>query len=145
PKFKKDEKDKVLQDIKDRWNSYFHRLFNEGCLILLYFDRLNAVERSTKIIPSIEFEVKEVLDRMDAGKVVGWIDLGEKGIGWLINLFNVIIRFKIMLDEQRSTLMPIYKNKVDIQNCANYKGVKLMNHTLKLWDRIIVSGYMPKL
>jgi len=31
----------------------------------------------------------------------------------------------------------IYKNKEDIKNCANYRGIKLMSHTLKLLIRVI--------
>ena len=30
-----------------------------------------------------------------------------------------------------------YKNKGDIQNCANYRGIKLMSHTMKLWEKVI--------
>jgi len=59
--------------------------------------------------------------------------LGDRGIVWLTNLFNEIMRTKKMLDEwKRNTLIPIYKNKGDIQNCANYRGIKLMGHTMKL-------------
>ena len=36
-----------------------------------------------------------------------------------------------------SKLVPIYKNKGDIQNCANYRGIKLMSHTMKLWEKVI--------
>ncbi|KAM1058137.1 hypothetical protein ACFX2A_032005 [Malus domestica] len=36
-----------------------------------------------------------------------------------------------------STLVPIYKNKGDVQNCMNYRGIKLMSHTMKLWERVI--------
>jgi len=43
-----------------------------------------------------------------------------------------------MLDKwRRSTLTPIYKNKGDIQNYANYRGIKLMSHTMKLWETVI--------
>jgi hypothetical protein len=43
-----------------------------------------------------------------------------------------------MPDEwRRSTLIPIYKNKGDIQSCANYRGIKLMSHSMKLWERVI--------
>ena len=43
-----------------------------------------------------------------------------------------------MLDEWRkSTLIPIYKNKEDIQNCGNHQGIKLMSHTIKLWEGVI--------
>ncbi|MES8301120.1 reverse transcriptase family protein [Cutibacterium acnes] len=34
-------------------------------------------------------------------------------------------------------MVPIYKNKRDIQNCTNYRGIKLMSHTMKLWERVI--------
>jgi len=48
-------------------------------------------------------------------------------------LFNEIMRTKKMSDEwRRSTLIPIYNNKGDIQSCANYRGIKLMSHTMKL-------------
>jgi len=36
-----------------------------------------------------------------------------------------------------STLIPIFKNKGDIQECGNYRGIKLMSHTMKIWERIM--------
>ena len=43
-----------------------------------------------------------------------------------------------MIDEWRkSTLVPLYKNKGDIQNCSNYRGIKLISHTMKLSERVI--------
>jgi hypothetical protein len=43
-----------------------------------------------------------------------------------------------MPDEWRkSKLVPIFKNKGDIQKCTNYRGIKLMSHTMKLWERVI--------
>jgi hypothetical protein len=38
---------------------------------------------------------------------------------------------------RRSILVPIYKNKGDIQSYTNYRGIKLMSHTMKLWERVI--------
>ena len=38
---------------------------------------------------------------------------------------------------RRSVLIPIYKNKGDAQCCGNYRGIKLMIHTIKVWERII--------
>ena len=67
-----------------------------------------------------------------------WKYLGEKGVLWLTKLFNEILRTKSMPNEWRkSTLIPIYKNKGDIQNCANYRGIKLMSYTMKLWEKVI--------
>jgi len=42
-----------------------------------------------------------------------------------------------MPEEWKSILVPIYKNKGDIQSCTNYRGIKLMSHTMKLWERVI--------
>jgi hypothetical protein len=43
-----------------------------------------------------------------------------------------------MPDEwRRSILVPIFKNKEDVKSCTNYQGIKLMSHTIKLWERII--------
>jgi len=78
--------------------------------------------------------VKEALKRMSNGKTFGldnipievWKSLGDRGIVWLTKLFNKIMRTKRMSDEwRRSTIIPIYMNKGDIHNCANYRGIKL--------------------
>ena len=43
-----------------------------------------------------------------------------------------------MLEEwRRSILVPIYKNKEDIKCCTSYCRIKLMSHTMKLWERVI--------
>ncbi|CAK1589588.1 unnamed protein product [Parnassius mnemosyne] len=36
-----------------------------------------------------------------------------------------------------SILVPIFKNKGDVQNCSSYRGIKLMSHTMKVWERVI--------
>ena len=83
---------------------------------------------------------------MKVGKGIGpdgipieaWKVLGEEGITWLTNLFNKILKTKRMPNEWRkSILIPIYKNKGDIQSYNNYRGIKLMSHTMKLWERVI--------
>ncbi|KAE8705185.1 28 kDa ribonucleoprotein [Hibiscus syriacus] len=38
---------------------------------------------------------------------------------------------------RESTVIPIYKNKGDPQRCGNYRGIKLLSHTMKLWERVI--------
>lgn len=41
-----------------------------------------------------------------------------------------------MPNEWISTLVSMYNNKGDIQNCKYYRLIKLMTHTMKLWERI---------
>ena len=129
------------QDIKQRWQRYFDNLFNgenETMDTQLddSFDDLNRcfVRRIQ------ESEVKEALKRMKGGKAMGpdgipievWKCLGDIAIVWLTKLFNHIFRSNKMPDEWRSTLVPIFKNKGDIQSCTIYREIKLMSHTMKL-------------
>jgi hypothetical protein len=66
-----------------------------------------------------------------------WTTLGDVAIVWLTKLFNLIFRSNKMLDEwRRSILIPIFKNKGDVQSCTNYRGIKLMSYIMKLWERI---------
>ncbi|KAL5131500.1 LINE-1 retrotransposable element ORF2 protein [Glycine soja] len=146
----KDEEGKVLvheKDIKERWKVYFHNLFNDGYGYDSSSLDTREEDRNYKYYRRIQKqEVKEALKRMSNGKAVGpdnipievWKTLGDRGLEWLTELFNEIMRSKRMPEEwRRSTLVSIYKNKGDIQNCANYRGIKLMSHTMKLWERVI--------
>uniref|UniRef100_A0A453HMW2 Reverse transcriptase domain-containing protein n=1 Tax=Aegilops tauschii subsp. strangulata TaxID=200361 RepID=A0A453HMW2_AEGTS len=135
------------EEIKHRWREYFDKLFNgenESSTIELddSFD-----ETSMRFVWRIqESEVKEALKRMKGGKAMGpdcipievWKGLGDIAIVWLTNLFNLIFRANKMPEEwRRSILVPIFKNKGDVQSCTNYRGIKLMSHTMKLWERVI--------
>ena len=58
---------------------------------------------------------------------------------------------------EKECAYPNLKNKGDAQCCGNYKGIKLICHTIKIWKRIIEArlrdrveiskqqyGFMPK-
>ena len=79
-------------------------------------------------------EVVQALSKMKCGKAVGldgipsevWKCLGEIGIDFLMSLFNDIVHSNMMPKEWRhSILVPIYKEKGDVQDCGNYRGIKL--------------------
>ena len=36
-----------------------------------------------------------------------------------------------------SVLIPIFKNKGDVQSCSNYRGIQLISHTMKLCERVV--------
>ena len=137
------------EEIKDRWKTYFEKLLNEK-----HGERVDEEEfgcpeesREYRFYRRIQrSEVAMALKRMKSGKALGpdgipievWKCLGEVGVSWLTKLFNRIILTRKMPNEwRRSTLVPIYKNKGDIQSCNNYRGIKLMSHTMKLWERVI--------
>ncbi|KAK3572536.1 hypothetical protein QTP86_034561, partial [Hemibagrus guttatus] len=75
-----------------------------------------------------------------------------------LTLFNRVLESERMPEEwRRSVLVPIFKNKGDVQSCSNYRGIKLMSHTMKLWERLVEArlrkvveiceqqyGFMPR-
>ena len=86
-------------------------------------------------------EIKEAMRKMPNGKTEGpdqipvkvWKCLGEEGLEWLSELFNVIFRTAKMPEEWRSRIViPLYKKKGNIQDCNNFRGIKLFSHTMKL-------------
>ncbi|XP_060170630.1 uncharacterized protein LOC132601565 [Lycium barbarum] len=96
-------------------------------------------------------KVEGVIRKMSRGRATGpdeipiefWKNVGRGGLEWLTRLLNVIVRTLKMPEEWRwSTMVPLYKNKGDIQNCNNYKGIKLLSHTMKVWERN-QFGFMP--
>ena len=56
----------------------------------------------------------------------------------MIKTFNRILEGERMLKEwRRSVLITIFKTNGDMQSCSNYRGIKLMSHTMKLWERVM--------
>ena len=103
-------------------------------------DNLDEMEAIT------EAEVRSALKKMNNGKTVGpenlpkkvWKCLGEEGITFLCEMLNKICEEEHILEAWRkSTLIPIYKNKGDIMSCCNYRRIKLMSHSMKLYKRTI--------
>ncbi|KAK1613062.1 hypothetical protein QYE76_036735 [Lolium multiflorum] len=146
----KDGADQLLvkdKEIKHRWREYFDGLFNgetESSTIELDNSFDDTSRRFVRRIQ--ESEVKEALRRMKGGKAMGpdcipievWRGLGDIAIVWLTKLFSSNFRANKMPEEwRRSILVPIFKNKGDVQSCTNYRGIKLMSHTMKIWERVI--------
>ena len=86
----------------------------------------------------------EAMRKMRRGRATGpdeipvelWRCVGRAGLEWLTALFSVIFKTNRMPEEWRwSTMVPLYKNKGDVQSCNNYRGIKLLSHTMKVWER----------
>ena len=74
---------------------------------------------------------------MDLIPVEVWKCLGEEGIDMLWDLMQGIYeQQKISTEWRDSEIIHIYKEKGDIQDCGNYRGIKLMPPTMKILERI---------
>ncbi|XP_037800573.1 uncharacterized protein LOC119595524 [Penaeus monodon] len=136
----KDADGRVLntdEKISDKWRKYFNEL-------MIIENKREKVRRNTmpntdneEIALICSKEVGQALKKMKNGKAVGpdnmpvevYKSIGNTGLELLTGWVNNIIGTDPMPDEWRdSILIPICKNKVDIQDCGNYRGIKLMLH-----------------
>ncbi|KAK3517122.1 hypothetical protein QTP86_003959, partial [Hemibagrus guttatus] len=163
----KDRDGRVLtseESVQRRWKEYFEELMNEENEREKRVERVNSVEQ--KVDKIRKDEVRKALKRMKSGKAVGpddipvevWKCLGEAAVEFLASLFNRVLESERMPEEwRRSVLVPIFKNKGDVKSCSNYRGIKLMSHTMKLWERVVEArlrkvveiceqqyGFMPR-
>ncbi|KAM3216965.1 hypothetical protein P3L10_026408 [Capsicum annuum] len=135
--------------IKNRWQSYFHRLLNDEGDRAIVLGELEHSEECQDFSYCRRFKVEEVrqaVRRMRRGRATGldeipaefWKFVGEAGLRWLTGLFNEIFKTAKMPEAWRwSTMIPLYKNKGDIQSCNNYRGIKLLSHSMKIWERVV--------
>ena len=52
-------------------------------------------------------------------------------------LLHLLEHEKMPEEWRGSVIVPIFKEKGDIQDCENYRGIKMISHTMKIWERII--------
>ena len=143
----KDKDGKVMTDedsVLRIWKEYYKGLMNEENE---RERRENDGERVNLEVEKIsKEEVRENMKRMKNGKAVGpddipvevWKCLGEIALEFLTKLYNRTMESERMPEEWRDNIMiPIFKNKGDIQSCSNYRGIKLISHGMKLWERVV--------
>ncbi|KAK3516882.1 hypothetical protein QTP70_028199, partial [Hemibagrus guttatus] len=163
----KDRDGRVLtseESVQRRWKEYFEELMNEENEREKRVEGVNSVEQ--KVDKIRKDEVRKALKRMKSVKAVGpddipvevWKCVGEAAVEFLTSLFNGVLESERMPEEwRRSVLVPIFKNKGDVQSCSNYRGIKLMSHTMKVWERVVKArlrkvveiceqqyGFMPR-
>ena len=145
----KDEYGKVMvnsEAVLKRWKEYFKKLMNEENNTDPRTEEPQVVNKEINCVS--REKVKNALRRMKKGIAVGpdefpvevWKCMGKMGIKFLTRLFNKLLVGERMPEKwRRSVLIPICKNKGDVQCCGNYKGIKLMSHAKKVWERIIAA------
>ena len=57
----------------------------------------------------------------------------------MTGVMNEAMREGIPDNCRTSKITPIYKQKGDPLECNTFRGIKLLSHTLKLWERVVES------
>ncbi|VDP26856.1 unnamed protein product [Heligmosomoides polygyrus] len=111
---------------------YFKKLLNEE------FPRREAEEEQLTegpIQPWAQEEVRKAIGKMKLGKAAG-----PDGVP--------VEAWKMPDDWRNSTIAPIFKQKGDASECSNYRGIKLISHTVKIYERLVDTrlqwGFMPE-
>ena len=55
----------------------------------------------------------------------------------MTGVLNEAMKEGIPEEWRTSTITPIYKQKGDPLECNNFRGIKVLSHTLKLWERVV--------
>ena len=133
------------EKVKQRWKECFDDLLNQENPRKRREMKTEETKRDVEDI-SVEEVRTGLKKKKKKGKAQGpddipvevWIALGNKGVEFLVNFFNRLLQGEKMPDEwRRSVLVPLYKGKGDIKQCGNYRKIKLMSHSIKLWERVI--------
>ena len=143
----KDEEGRVLVEdleILKRWRKYYQKLINEENPREGRNEQQAEVEGDITEITSAEIEM--ALRNMKNGKATGpdnlpvevWKSLIRTGVNLFLKeaLNKITDEEKIPCIWRKSILIPIFKNKGDIMNCGNYRGIKLICHSMKLYERV---------
>ena len=109
-------------------------------------ERVIARRAESEVESIAIWEVERALKKMKMGKATGpddipvgtWKVIRNTGVNVPLEIFNTIMENEKMPDEWRnSMLIPIFKNKGDIQDCSIYRDIKLMSYTFNMWESII--------
>ena len=91
-------------------------------------------------------EIVEAIQSMKLGKVTGPSEVsvemivasGEIGVKVMMELCQNVLDGRGMPDDWKtSVIVPIFKGKGDVMSCGSYRGVKPLEHAMKIVERVL--------
>ena len=128
---------------KDRakiWKKHMEKITNEENHLVETDDVEGPVEKVARD------EIVKAMQRMKSGKTTGPSEVsveiiignGKIGVEVVMALCQDILDGRGMPDEWKtSVIMPIFKGKDDVKSCGSYRGVKLLEHAIKIFERVL--------
>ena len=91
-------------------------------------------------------EIVEAMQKIKSGKATGpskvsvemIVVSGEMGVKVMMELCQRVLDGRGMPDEWKtSVIAPIFKGKGDVMSCGSYRRVKLLEHAMKIVERVL--------
>ena len=137
-------------NVQDRWRGYFEDLLNA--------ENPNALEDMPPVLGPVEEvsaqEVSLAVRGMKSGKAAGpsevtsemFVIAGEQGTEMLCSVFNNILKNDSSPGKwAESITVPLFKGKGDALDCGKYRGLRLLEHGMKIWERVLMRRLEPYL
>ena len=124
------------------WKAYYERLSNEE----FPWDENTLMKVKAVSGPSEKISLKEVMAAIKktknnkaagpSGVVADMLKAaGGMGIGWVAEMWNAVVKEgRIPEDWRRSWMGNVYKGKGDALECSSYRGIKLLEHVMKIME-----------
>ena len=152
PTCMKDENGNIVfgEGVREVWKRYMEKLMNEEND---WDGEVNCDVVQGPMCMFSENEITEALKKCSSGKAAGPSGVvsemiaasGDVGIKWMTDLCNnILLEGRTPSDWSKSVLVPLYKNKGDPLVCGSYRGIKLLEQSMKLYERVLESRIRSK-
>ena len=130
-------------DRKRVWKEHMEKIMNEENVWDQVTDADMVEGPIERITPA---EVLKAIKVMKTGRAAGLSEVnieminasGQVGVEVMTELCQKVLDGAGMPDEWKTSVMlPIFKRKGDIRSCASYRGVKLLEHGMKVVERVL--------
>ena len=142
----KDKEDRLVVSDKDRgklWKDHMEKIMN----VENEWDQMAKADMIEGPVEEVIYEeVIEAMNKMKLGKAAGPSELnmdmivasGKFGVGVLKKLCQRVLDRKDMREEWKTiVVVPIVKGKGDVMDRKAYRGVKLLEHAMKIVARVL--------
>jgi hypothetical protein len=137
----------VVEDgeLLEVWRAHYDKIANEE----FSWDKKTLTEVGVRSGPCewlSQEEVRKSIAKMKCNKASGPSEVvsdmlkaaGESCVPWVTDLCNAIVKEgKIPEDWNMSWMVNVYKGKGDAMECGSYRGIKLLDHVMKVLERVI--------
>ena len=142
----KDKDGRLVVSEKDHgklWKDHMEKIMN----VENEWDQMAEADMVEGPVEEVTYEeVIKAMNKMKLGKVAGPSEVnmdmimasGKFGVGVLKKLCQRVLDGKGMPEEWKtSVVVPIFKGKGDVMDCGAYRGVKLLEHAMKIVERVL--------